>query len=86
MADRSQPHWHTRAACAGIGPSIFFPAATGVDGRHNGNVTGKAARRVCASCPVVSECVTDGMGESFGIWGGLSPTERLGRRELPRIA
>ena len=42
------------------------------------------AKAVCGVCPVSDECLSDalGRGESDGIWGGLTPDERLlvGRR------
>ena len=34
------------------------------------------AKRCCAICPVRKECLTDGMGEPAGIWGGTLQTER----------
>lgn len=39
------------------------------------------ARAVCAVCPVRAECVgfAQACSEPFGMWGGLSPNERLRR-------
>lgn len=36
------------------------------------------AKRVCAVCPVVDECLDDALSrnEQFGVWGGLTPDER----------
>ena len=61
--------------CADKPPSLFFPSdGVGVD----------VARRICADCPVKSECLEYALanGEKFGIWGGLSERER--RRILKR--
>ena len=85
-----QPPWHTRAACAGMGPSLFFPSADG-GRRRVGSDEDNAARRLCASCPVAAECTVAGMTEQFGIWGGLSPGRRhsaagLASYRLSRIA
>jgi WhiB family redox-sensing transcriptional regulator len=37
----------------------------------------RKARRLCLSCEVRAECLEDGMGEQYGIWGGLSPKQRI---------
>lgn len=36
------------------------------------------AKRICATCPVASECLDHALvvGERYGIWGGLTPDER----------
>ncbi|MGH9291933.1 MAG: WhiB family transcriptional regulator, partial [Acidimicrobiales bacterium] len=54
----------------GAPPSVYFPErkATAVDYGQ--------ARAICAGCPVVEPCLRAGMGEAFGMWGGLSPRER----------
>ena len=61
--------WMFHARCRGINPAEFFPSdGTGVE----------TAQRVCAACPVTSECLEYALqhGEKFGIWGGLSERER----------
>jgi len=69
-------------ACALEDPELFFPITE----------AGKAAERqiekakaVCQRCPLLEECRTGALarGEEFGIWGGLSATER---RALQRSA
>jgi WhiB family redox-sensing transcriptional regulator len=37
----------------------------------------RKARRLCLRCEVRAECLEDGMGEQYGIWGGLSPKQRI---------
>lgn len=61
--------WQEKALCAQTDPESFFPEQ-GVGARE--------AKRVCASCPVRSECLEYALqnDERFGIWGGFSESER----------
>ncbi|RSO40141.1 hypothetical protein DMH15_16100 [Streptomyces sp. WAC 06725] len=38
----------------------------------------RAAATVCATCPLIEACLTAALDaeERFGVWGGLTPTER----------
>lgn len=69
--DTSEPlhGWMVDALCAQVDPEIFFPEA---------RETNKAAKRVCAGCPVRTECLEYALSAShvWGVWGGLSETER----------
>ena len=61
--------WRFAAACAGLGPAMFYdPVPSSV----------RAAKAVCAQCPVVTDCASHAMAnrEPFGIWGGQTETER----------
>lgn len=67
---------------------IFFPSE---ENRHVPTIRKYAeAKRFCDECPVTEECYTEAMtsGEQaslqFGMWGGLSPTERARRWENER--
>src|SRR5487761_2101154 len=71
-----RPHWHSRAACAGMGPGSFFPLTQG--SRESGYVLHATARLLCSTCPVVAECTQAGMSEQHGMWGGLSVLQRQG--------
>ena len=67
-----KPDWMERAACAGDNPNLFFPEP------GDSSAVIKAAKRVCALCPVRVECLEyalqyDGMP---GIWGGKTQRER----------
>jgi len=71
--------WQQQAACRGRPASIFFPA--------RGDQVGLAvARRVCAGCPVRTECLAAALrlGDGFGVWGGLTGAERLELRRSTR--
>lgn len=62
--------WMEQSNCKDVAdPDIFFPER----GRN-----GRAARAICADCPVKEECrdYAVEMGEDFGIWGGLNERER----------
>jgi WhiB family redox-sensing transcriptional regulator len=82
--------WQERAACQGSDARLFFgPEKERVRDRE---AREGAAKRVCASCPVLRECRNHALQtpELFGIWGGLSETDReigFGRnfgRRIPR--
>jgi WhiB family transcriptional regulator, redox-sensing transcriptional regulator len=70
--------WYHYAACQSEDPELFFPIGT----------TGPAllqlmeAKRVCARCPVQSECLRWAIvtGMEHGVWGGMSEDERRALR------
>jgi WhiB family redox-sensing transcriptional regulator len=68
--------WFDRAACLEADPDAFYPEKGG---------SSRAAKRVCATCPVRPECLSYALAndERFGIWGGLSERER---RQVKRQA
>jgi WhiB family redox-sensing transcriptional regulator len=68
--------WQLDAACRGLDTETFF---------HPDNERGPrrvareaAAKAVCARCPVIRECAAHALRarEPYGVWGGLSETER----------
>lgn len=65
------------ARCRGMDPEFFFP--------ERGQSTA-AAKAVCASCPVVVECLQEALDtpshKDGGIWGGTSERERRYIRRL----
>lgn len=65
------PEWMERAACHDIGDMFY------VDTNDESSLA-LAAKRVCASCPVRIDCLAYAVDnkERFGIWGGLTATER----------
>jgi WhiB family redox-sensing transcriptional regulator len=71
MLNPDRPKWHTRAACRGTDPELFFP-------QRGEDTTGATAIAVCATCPVQTECLNYALAadEKFGVWGGMSRRER----------
>jgi WhiB family redox-sensing transcriptional regulator len=66
--------WLRRAACVGEDPELFFPV--GSTGPALRDID--AAKRVCARCPVISECLSFALnsGQASGVWGGTCEQER----------
>ncbi|MGV9271429.1 WhiB family transcriptional regulator [Kitasatospora sp. NPDC003701] len=69
-------NWQLGAACRGADTSLFF---------HPSGERGKAhdereedAKRVCQGCPVRRQCLRHALEvrEPYGVWGGLTETER----------
>lgn len=60
------PAWTDNAACAGQDPELFFS-----DRDLSLNA---AAKRVCAICPVQTECLRDALAteEQYGVRGGVN--------------
>ena len=76
--------WAARGACRHSDPELFFP----VTARGPALRQLARAKRVCASCPVRSDCLEYALqsGQGFGVWGGASEQERrlMRRRRLRR--
>ncbi len=72
-----RPKWQERSACRNEDTSTFFP----VDG-----VGLAVARRICARCPVISDCRAFACADSSlkGIWAGMSERERARERQRTR--
>jgi hypothetical protein len=70
--------WRGLAACAGTDDELWFPGAD--------DVVPVAAQVICAGCPVQAECLASALdtGEAYGVWGGLSASER--RQIRPALA
>lgn len=62
--------WMAFAACCGCDPNLFHPERT------DPNSDARQAKAVCAGCEVRNECLEHGMGEQYGIWGGMTADER----------
>ena len=72
-AAREDESWRNDAACLNSDMAVFFPTPG-----YGNHVDWNPARRVCRSCPVVSECRDYAIehGHWDGMWGGLTPDER----------
>lgn len=63
--------WRLEGTCRDIDPELFFPE------RSNGPEA-KAAKKTCAQCPVVDQCLAEAVeqGIEFGVWGGTTYADR----------
>ena len=77
----SEP-WRHKAACSGKDTAYWFPEQTGPY-----NPATARAVAICRSCPVQLACLAHAQEqpEHHGIWGGLTPAQRLGMRRNPVI-
>lgn len=68
--------WQMKGLCRGADSSMFFHP-DGERGRER-SARENRAKAMCQSCPVLTECRTHALrvGEPYGIWGGLSESER----------
>jgi WhiB family redox-sensing transcriptional regulator len=69
--------WMDRSACRDKDPALFFPEVGGKS---------RAAKRICASCPVQQECAAfvqatqANYEDDHGVYAGTTPRERLADR------
>lgn len=63
--------WSEDAACSGVDIDIFFSSDDGEQ---------KQALEMCRACPVQRECLQYAIQqrEMYGIWGGMTESERRG--------
>ena len=65
------PDWMLDAECTRVDPAIFYPEPAGRSVND--------AKPVCGRCSVTAECLQFALDHdelNFGVWGGLSVTER----------
>jgi WhiB family transcriptional regulator, redox-sensing transcriptional regulator len=74
--DRS---WQPVALCRGSHSHLFFPPST-AERKEERERREMRAKSICNVCPVNSECLEYALTirEPYGIWGGLTETERRG--------
>ena len=72
--------------CAEVGTEIFFAKEPDdLDGVPVAR-TYEEARKICQRCDHKIECAEWGIAnETYGMWGGLTPTERSQARKKRRI-
>ena len=70
--------WQVRAACRNTDTEAFFNPDY-LRGR-NKRAREAAAKAICAACPVREACLEWALhlGETHGVWGGMTPEERAG--------
>lgn len=72
MSTQTRANWRTEAACKDVDTNVFFV-------EQGQSHLGQEAKRVCAGCSVVAECLLFALSsgdQTEGIWGGTTPTER----------
>lgn len=63
--------WTERGACRTHPRHVFFPPT-------NAPASEAAAKKICATCPVIDECRAYALHHrEYGIWGGMTEAERL---------
>jgi WhiB family redox-sensing transcriptional regulator len=75
--------WQSEAACREVDNGIFYHPQGEQHGAAHA-ARDRAAKRVCAGCPVCEQCRRYALeaGELYGVWGGLTEEQRLLRTEL----
>jgi WhiB family transcriptional regulator, redox-sensing transcriptional regulator len=71
-------NWRDSASCLSVPAELFFPEPQGA--------SAVPALRVCGTCEVRAECLTEHMDEQDGIYGGTTPNDRVRLREAARKA
>ncbi len=68
--------WQLAARCRDEDPGIFF--ATDGERGHLRRQRNERAKAICAQCTVLTQCRDHALHhqEQFGIWGGLSESDR----------
>jgi len=74
--------WDLQAACLGVDTEAFYGTTHASVARAKG-ICGRCF--VQADCLLVADELEGGLGPKmvYGIWGGLTPEERLARRRAP---
>lgn len=69
--------WQLHGSCRGKDSDVFYHP----DGErgHARIRRENRAKAICKQCPVIEQCREHALrvGESYGIWGGLSEAERM---------
>jgi WhiB family redox-sensing transcriptional regulator len=82
--------WQEAGACRDADLALFFSPDTelrgGVEQAAERRRRLRQAKRICGQCPVRLLCARYALenGEKFGVWGGLSETERRRLRSRSR--
>ena len=72
-------YWREQAACTDTDPELWFPPTGGSTAR---------ARAICGDCEARNDCLEWALRHRVtdGIWGGLSPEQRLRIMKVQRRA
>ena len=77
--------WQMKGLCRGNHSYLFFPPST-MERKEERERREHKAKAICQVCPVKGDCLEFALEirEPYGIWGGLTETER--RQTLARRA
>ena len=77
--------WQFEGACRDADPALFFSPESERGPRRRARET--AAKLYCQCCPVIDLCLQHALQvqEPYGVWGGLTPSER-GAAEAQPVA
>jgi hypothetical protein len=75
------PWTYENPSCAEVGSDLFYPERDDTDMVHT-----KVTISICKVCPHLAECAEWGIQrERYGIWGGISSSDRNRIRKLRGI-
>ncbi|MFD9664495.1 WhiB family transcriptional regulator [Rhodococcus sp. NPDC059968] len=76
--------WWARAACLDAELAVFFSPDD--ERGHARDRRETRARQICRPCPVLAQCGNHAlvMGETYGVWGGMTEGDRRKRSRRPR--
>jgi len=84
------PAWRNDAACRGYDTDLFFPEAMGHGNAIGVTIRVRAAKAICATCPVQDACYSYALDNNiyYGIWGGyaMSQAARRQRKRRSKLA
>lgn len=87
MTTTASDDWISEGACRSYSStsgsySVFYPDEEGV-----ANPDYSEAKAICMTCPVRVRCLDHAMNlnEQYGVWGGLSPSQRRELRRKRRV-
>ena len=69
--------WQLHGACRGENSDVFYHP-DGERGRARAQRENRA-KAICSTCPVIEMCREHALasGEPYGVWGGMSESERV---------
>lgn len=75
--------WRDHSACRHEDPDLFYPIGTSGPAL----LQTEQAKAVCRRCPVQERCLAWALdtGQSIGVWGGTSETERRALRRRTAV-
>ncbi len=78
--------WQFEGACRDADPALFFSPESERGPRRRARET--AAKLYCQRCPVIDLCLQHALQvkEPYGVWGGLTPSERGAAEVQPAVA